>query len=55
MYVRTTDGLGQGQESWSAPQDLSRVILRPVPIGYLVTTNLFPPRGGCPVERIVVC
>jgi transposase len=22
---------------------------------YLVTTNLFPPRGDCPVERIVVC
>ena len=22
---------------------------------YLVTTNLFPPRGDCPVDRIVVC
>jgi hypothetical protein len=22
---------------------------------YLVTTNLFPPQGDCPGERIVVC
>src|SRR6266498_3655789 len=22
---------------------------------YVVTTNLFPPRGDCPVDRIVVC
>jgi hypothetical protein len=22
---------------------------------YLVTTNVFPPRGDCPVDRIVVC
>src|SRR6266536_3551868 len=25
------------------------------PVCYIVTTNLFPPRGDCPVDRIVVC
>jgi hypothetical protein len=30
---------------------LDHIIQRP----HVVTTNLFPPRGDCPVERIGVC
>jgi hypothetical protein len=35
MYLRTKEGLGDDQESWSAPQALNRVMGRPGPIGYL--------------------
>jgi hypothetical protein len=35
MYVRTMDGLGPEQQSWSAPQALDRVTIRPVHTGYL--------------------
>lgn len=35
MYIRTTEGLGQDQETWSASQPLNRDMVRPSPIGYL--------------------
>jgi acyl-CoA-binding protein len=35
MYVRTTAGLAQDQESWSAPHALNRAAIRPVPLGHI--------------------
>jgi len=35
MYIRTAEGLGQDQETWSASQPLNRDMVRPGPIGYL--------------------
>ena len=65
MYLRTKEGLGPDQETWSAPQPLNRVMVRPVPIGYLgnfhgylgspkqtcyIVANFGPNSWGLPVD-----
>ncbi len=39
MYIRTKTGFGQDQETWSAPQALTRLKVQSVPIGYLGGLN----------------
>ena len=39
MYIRTRDGLGQGQAIWSTLQTFKRPTVRPTPIGYLGNFN----------------
>lgn len=39
MYVRTKDGLGQGQAPWSTHQTFNRPTAQPAPIGYLGNFN----------------
>ena len=39
MYVRTRDGLGQGQATWSTRQMFNRPTAQPTLIGYLGNFN----------------
>jgi len=39
MYIRTRDGLGQGQAIWSTLQTFNRPTAQPTPIGYLGNFN----------------
>ena len=50
MYVRTNEGLGGNHETWSAPEVLNRLMVRPVPIGYLGNFHEYlgnPPKQDC--------
>ena len=48
LYLRTKEGLGQDKETWIAPQAPNRVMVEPVPIGYL---GNFYEHLGSPAEQ----